>query len=430
MRRVPRAGLGRRGRPLGAFVNTRWTGTALDTLVSPDVGPIVSVRDGMTGWPEPRLHKAYAATCDLHAMFGQLLQANAGGIGGTAGIARSAALGEAVERYSAAFAPPSRLRLCRADELTGAEVPPVEQWRLLGSSSPDGLHDVDAGDELHWVLATNLMTGAAAWLPAHRVFLADVDDPVRYPLATSTGLACHVDPWRALLTALLEVVERDAVLAGWSRRTPGESIDWAPENAADAEYRARFDSALETYHLIRMPGPTAIPAVFAVALGADGQPPVVVGAAARLTEAEACRRALTEARQGVEWALLMRTDGTPVPAADQLTQLEDHVRYYLDPARLGAFDFLDLGDPVRTVTGAPGTPSAEDGVRRVQNALAGAGLTAYACDVTAPEVRRCGGWVVRAIVPGLYPLHVGAAPFAGHLRLHGADLNPDPHPFP
>ncbi|MGI8879730.1 MAG: YcaO-like family protein [Jatrophihabitans sp.] len=407
-----------------------WTGTALDTLVSADVGPIVSVHDGMTGWPEPRLHKAYAATCDLDALFGQSLLANAGGIGVTARTARSAALGEAIERYSAAFAPPSRLRRCRADELTGAEVPPVEDWRLLGAPSPTGSHDVGAGDELHWVLATNLMTSAATWLPAHRVFLADLDDPARYPLATSTGLACHVDPWQALLTALLEVVERDAVLAGWSTRTPGEAIDWVPQDPSDAEYRGRFRDAVESYHLVRMPGPTSIPAVFAVAFGAAGQAPVAVGAAARLTEGDACRRALTEARQSVEWTMLMRADGVAVPTAAELTQLEDHVRYYLDPARLRAFEFLDLGDPVRRVTGAPGASAAEDGVRQVQSALAEAGLAAYACDVTTPEVRRCGGWVVRAVVPGLYPLHVGAAPFAGHPRLHGAAINPDPHPFP
>ncbi len=319
------------------------TGTALDSLVSPDVGPVVSVRDGMSGWAEPRLHKAYAATCDLQAMFGQTLLANAGGIGPSAAIARAAALGEAVERYCAAFAAPSRLRLCRAAELSGAEVPPVQHWRLVGSRRADGSRDISDSDELHWVLGWNLTTGGAAWLPAHRVFLAELPDPVRYPLATSTGLACHTDPWQALLSALLEVIERDAVLAGWSTRARGEAIDWAPDAAADARYRRQFRDAIEDYHLVRMPGPADVPAVLAIALGAAGQPPVVVGAAARLDEAGACRRALTEARQSVEWATLMHGDGRPPPGADQLVQLEDHVRYYLDARRLGAFDFLDLG---------------------------------------------------------------------------------------
>lgn len=51
--------------------------------------------------------------------------------------------------------------------------------------------------------------------------------------------------------------------------------------------------------------------------------------------------------------------------------------------------------------------------------------------MTTPDVRSCGGWVVRALVPGLYPLTVGHGEhFLAHPRLAGVDVNPDPHPFP
>ena len=73
------------------------------------------------------------------------------------------------------------------------------------------------------------------------------------------------------------------------------------------------------------------------------------------------------------------------------------------------------------------------------------GLSAYAVDVTAPDIREAGLWVARAVVPELCGLDVvHGIRYLGGRRLYDApvdaglldqpldlsELNPDPHPFP
>ena len=78
-------------------------------------------------------------------------------------------------------------------------------------------------------------------------------------------------------------------------------------------------------------------------------------------------------------------------------------------------------------------------------AWAAHGVSAYAVDVTSPDVQSAGFHVVRVIAPELCQLDViERARFLGGFRLYEAayeaglverpmtlaDLNPDPHPFP
>jgi ribosomal protein S12 methylthiotransferase accessory factor YcaO len=117
-----------------------------------------------------------------------------GGMASELPDAQHAAVGEAIERYSACHAPPSRLRRATIPQLDGRlpVVPP--DW---GSGVPPDAHS----RPLHWLRGSRLGTGpgdtSPAWLPAHRVFLDGTDLEDGVATGTSTGLACHVDPWRA-----------------------------------------------------------------------------------------------------------------------------------------------------------------------------------------------------------------------------------------
>src|SRR5262249_47536957 len=92
--------------------------------------------------------------------------------------------------------------------------------------------------------------------------------------------------------------------------------------------------------------------------------------------------------------------------------------------------------------------AGSDVLERVEAAcdhLARRGLSAYAVDVTSPDVRSAGFHVVRVIAPEMCGLDViERARFLGGSRLYEAayeaglvecpltmaDVNPDPHPFP
>lgn len=399
----------------------------LESLVSADAGIVHRVDQGITGYDHPRLIPTFAHACDTRPLLGLTPFARSGGMAEEPEPSRLAALGEAVERYSAVCVPRSRLRTARVSELAGT-VHVEPQW----------LRPQDFDHSVRWVPGTRLRPdgpGEPAWIAASRAYLSDIDEGGRIATPTSTGLACHTDPWQALHSALLEVIERDAFMITWLTRAQSTPLHTSLSWTGRRGNQVRFDRAIEQYKLYRLPSPTGVPVVLALALGADAQPAAAVGAAAHPDLGQACRRALVEAYQTVHWAMHMLAEGLePATHSDDIHDLDAHVAYYLDPAHLHAFDFLRTTPqiPVEVdLADARVGPVGEPECRALIGRLAAAGLDSFAVDVTAPDVRAAGAWVVRAVVPGLYPLLVGTGARPDHPRLPATeDVNPDPHPFP
>jgi ribosomal protein S12 methylthiotransferase accessory factor len=403
------------------------TTSPLETVVSRDVGIVHRVDEGLVGYDHPRLATHTATICDTEPLVGVHHDPNAGGMGADLTQSRRAAIGEALERYSAAYIPQSRMRLSRTQDLN-----------QIGAA-PDWLHLPPSGTPLlHWVLGDRLrvaddaVTSAPAWIAASRIFLTGIDELPELGTTTSTGLAFHPDPWRALRSGLLEVIERDAVMVSWLARAGAHelatSLQWPDARGT----LVRFDRAIERYRLFALDSPLGIPVVFALALGRAGQPPVAVGAAADLTLSEACRKALIEARQTFEWTKYMRAVRRPIPDRDEIVDLDDHVAFYLDATRLTAFDHLLRLTPSSEIDLAVTEPveGPAEQVRLILESAADAGIDCFSVDVTSPDVREF-GWAIRALMPQLYPLTVGDEHRLSHPRLHAlAELNPDPHPFP
>jgi ribosomal protein S12 methylthiotransferase accessory factor len=420
----------------------------LQELISADVGMIHRADEALAAFDHPRLTNWFVRSCDPAAVFGAGGRVSAGAAGADRAAARTAALGEAVERYSACHVPATRIRRMNRIVAQQLDIPAVPPDWCGQAAEP-----ADDATPLDWVLGRQLQpngTSSPAWLPAHRVYLNGVDCDAGVGTATSNGLACHVEPWRALGTALLEVIERDAVMVSWHTRTPGRRIEveqrWQPGGGPEL----RFDRAVECYALYLLDSPVDVPVVLAVARGAVGQPAVAVGAAAALDPGTAARKALVECTQTFAWARLMLAQGRSIPEADELTDLEHHVAHYLHPARRTAFDYLDGADSV-TLPGGLAEPSAlarppdigtaadsaaatvlaRQQVLTLLGRAHRAGLQCYCVDVTAPDVRSVGAWVIRVVVPGLYPLTVGGEHRRDHPRVAGRfPASPVPHPFP
>jgi len=395
-------------------------------LVSPHVGIVHRLDDGLVRYDHPRLASVYAQVCDTRAIFDVAQDARAGGLAASRRDAVLAALGESIERYSACHVPRSRLRVASVADLGAADV-----------VSPHWREPSDQRDRVSWVLGTRLAASAAgqpAWIAASRVYLSEVDDLGAVVTPTSTGLACHTDPWRALRSGLLEVIERDAVMTTWLSRARVRPVDCARRWRTPSGREVRFDRAVERYEVYLLDSPVGVPVAFAVAYGAERQPAAAVGAAAHLDVASACRRALVEAAQTFGLALHLLARGTtPAKTPAEVRDLDDHVAYYLPAERVGAFDFLrsSTEPPVDVDLDAAADDEPERDIRTIVARAGQGGLPCYAVDVTAPDVRVAGLWAVRAVIPGLYPLIVGGGPPAPHPRLDPtAAVNPDPHPFP
>jgi ribosomal protein S12 methylthiotransferase accessory factor len=427
----------------------------LRRAVSPYTGIVRSVEECLAATADPALFQAACEVGTERGLLGASLDhlSGIGGSGRTRGEAAAAAVGEAIERYSATYVPRDRIVVARARELAGAVEP--ERFALFSDRqcSLPGFpyRRFTAATPVAWVEGWELPGGDPAWLPAELVFLGPMPVQAGRPVgyATSSGLSCRESAEDALLSGLLEVLERDAFMITWANRLSLPQIDTSRSPQIEPALQAPFERTGLRYAAIDLSVFHALPVVLGVVRAPAGFAGAIgVGAAAASTIERAWWKALSEAfasrSAGAKLALL-----TPDDAArgGEVLTFEDHIRRYAGHEHAPATAFLDAS-PARTPAAAvpelEGTGPGE-WIEALCRRVEAAGATAYAVDVTSPDVAPLGLTVMRVVAPELCRLDVAhTARFLGGRRLYEAaaalglrdgilrevDVNPDPHPFP
>ena len=429
----------------------------LTTLVSPYTGVIRRVEEVLAAADEIPLVSLSCETGDGALLPSGPVNRLGSGSGPSRESALAAALGEAVERYSAAGPGcDDDLVVACAAELGDRAVRPA-RFALFSRKQydDDGFPYRPFTDRTRvaWVRGFALPGGEPALVPAQLVYLGDASgaEEARIGPSTSNGLACHATLEEAVLSALLEVVERDAFMVVWNDRLSLPRLTWeADEELLAFEARYLAPTGLR-YAAIDLSWFWGIPTVLGVvrseasATGALG-----VGACAAPRVQAAVRKALDEACRVQAWAtdLIFRyPEREFAPDFSDVQDFDDHVHYYADHARARAADFLDMSREICDVRDVQ--PLAEESVSALIEAIAQRlhqqGSSAYAVDVTAPDIRSAGVSVAKVVAPELCPLDADhRARFLGGRRLYeaayglglssrvfgAADLNPYPHPFP
>jgi ribosomal protein S12 methylthiotransferase accessory factor len=354
-----------------------------------------------------------------------------GGKGLTRGEAIRGALGEALERYSAAQVSRAAVIEATMDELDG----PVMSPEVLGLYSSEQyarsdfpFERFDPGRRYHWITGESLADGAPIWLPAETTLFSPRGLGDRLCQVTTNGLALGRDREDAAMRAVLELVERDGAMMCWLGRLPSRRLlpDLSDEAVrAVLRYLEPLGVAV-SFHLAEVG--TAIPTVIACSLG-DGArwPGLCVGSAAHPSPKAALRAA------GLEMAatgrgLVRAVDTRVAEDSTPLRWFADHAQYYMDPARAAAASFLLDRTEVCSI---PPDASLPNNVYELGAVLAGAGVGVVIADVTPSDVALSGMRVVRAVSDGLLPIHCGTGlERRGSRRLANlTDLNVDPHPF-
>src|SRR5947209_10214699 len=147
----------------------------LESFVSPYVGVVRAVDELLAAPDDARLFHAVAFACDHPELLGDGGPALEGGTGygPSRERARAAALGEAIERYSASYVPDHELALASADELDGAVDPGRFALFAAEQHADPGFPFAPFArpTRVRWVRGRSLTTGAEAWLPAQLVYL-------------------------------------------------------------------------------------------------------------------------------------------------------------------------------------------------------------------------------------------------------------------
>jgi ribosomal protein S12 methylthiotransferase accessory factor len=428
----------------------------LRTLVSPYAGLVRGFTELTAAPDDARLVRVACRVADLEPLIGVDTELRPGGSSTSRDAAIAATIGEVAERYSGAWVP-AGLPLATARDLPGAVDPSRFALFHRRQYAQPGFPFVPFASDtrVRWSPAIELPGGEPVYLPAQLVYLrwratAETgEDPISY--STSNGVACGPTFDEAVLSALLEVLERDAFMLAWYGRLSLPLLDWKADPeilAVDARY---FRPSEVRYAAVDLSVFHNVPTVLGIVRGAPGdRAPFAVGAAAASTVAQAWLAALSEAFAVRSWVRAMSHERRPRPFApgfDDIDGFDDHVAFYGDESNVRYADFLDASDVSRATSDVPrlAASSVEAEIAALCARLAACGAHAYAVDITAPDVAAAGLRVARVVVPELQPLDVAyAGRFLGGTRLYRAafelglrsspmtydDLNPYPHPFP
>lgn len=429
----------------------------LDQLVDPRVGIIRYVEEVPRDAGEPNFFHFWAQACNVEAFSRQRNFARGGGAAIDRGFALAKAVGEAVERYCSALFELEDLPLASYDDAPFPCIPP-EDWALFSpaqyASSGFPYLPFERGTLVRWAPTLDAATGKEYHVPAVFVYVpyyfyqGTGDTPIAQPI--STGLACHSSKTEAAISAICEVIERDAFTITWQARLSRPRIPLATLSPALREIAGRFTQAGYSVDLVDITMDAGVPTILGVLRGMSAQAAQLVTAAATSLDPEvAARKALEELDHTRSYCQRLvnevpRLD--PDPTFENVMDQESHLNYWCDPEHRQFADFLTASEREVNFASLPslatGHPKAD--LQVLVDRVSAVGHRVLLTDLTTIDVRELGLAVVRAIIPGFHPLVVGHRfrALGGHrlwelpqkLGYVGIDPaagdNPYPHPYP
>jgi ribosomal protein S12 methylthiotransferase accessory factor len=416
-------------------------------------GLISRLEQILPGPGEPRMFTVSSITANLRNISETWIPGSQGASGFTQEEATIGAIGETIERYCAACYDWDDLIYASAEEL-GAEAIGMDRFSLYTNDvyEKSFLTRWTPNLKTYWAKGESLATGETRYVPADLVYTPYLmDNPKKAPMlavGVSTGQACHTDRTQALLSGICEAIERDAFMITWMRRIPPVRLEFRDDSFLNHFFQRYFECPSVHFELYSIGLDLPVPVVLCVGRGTTFKGTFLnVGAAARVSEREACLKALTEGSQGTAWVreiVHSRQEWRPANDFSNLINFEDHLYTYCFPEHVHRADFIVNTPKSRPLLAeSPHSQSPAASLQHCIDSLMEKNLEPVVVDLTTPEMRELGFYVPKVIVPGLahltavHTMPALAIPRYSEVpaRLGLTDpihqqWNPDPHPFP
>jgi ribosomal protein S12 methylthiotransferase accessory factor len=383
------------------------------------------------------LHMYQTLSANTTALFGLSREVSSGGLGLSFSVRNAflASIGEAIERYCMSYTDPAVLRLS-----TYQSLPTSQRLKELAFYTTSDYRKFSqrfinpVRSKIYWCSLQSWVGRHTLWYPASLVFLPfDFQKPVAE--TSSTGVSAHPDKQQAILSGVLEVIERDAVMLNFYHQLPRQAVDLVSlKKKAPARLQClisqigrKFSVRIFVQHT-----DVQVPVYLAyIWTGEDKTLHYGIGACAALNSDEAIEKALRECLFTYSYSFNLMD--LKVEKASRIRALYEHFLYYQADAR-----FEQLVNNFQTVS----YQCRVQTVRGLQNSLRSLGFQVYFIDLTSPDIRAATPvHVIRVVVPGMIDLN----------RTHGLirkkaerlkkpppqfevrakpELNREPHPFP
>ncbi|GAC1573636.1 MAG: hypothetical protein NVS3B9_4460 [Candidatus Doudnabacteria bacterium] len=190
----------------------------------------------------------------------------------------------------------------------------------------------DREAEIEWVKGRRYLTGEQVLVPVDLVFYPFPRKELhRNPFyeSNSSGVAAHLDYLRAEKNALLELVERDALMVAWLARQEVTSlpIESVPQDLQGRIKRWEKDKRVVRFVNLQLDGP---PIILALIFSLQKYPALSTGCCSALTFAEACHKAFQEAESGLLHALSTPRVSQIMNSVD-VVEVSAHQEFYYFP---------------------------------------------------------------------------------------------------
>lgn len=360
-----------------------------------------------------------------------------GGVASNKIDATLAALGEGVERYSAAIVTVplrSRETIAKSERMDPADWTLFSEAQRHQDSFPfSNLYS----NKCLYTDVFRLGTNEKVWVPHPLVVLRD-DFETGIP--TSSGLATAPTATLATLRAVQELIERDALMATWLHSLPARRIKTLKKYLNSVRKLGGVINVLDL-----TPSYSPFP-VIAVAGGIPlrGKWRYSLGVACRETLLQATDKAFLEWCQGVYFAGVYPkyVDTKAMSNSDDVTSFDDHAIYYTqNPTEWFKIPLLEQRDKLFEPSTKGTTQSPPAALQKAVSSLKKGGVRLYYRDLTTIDALQSGVRVVRVLSPDLIPINAHHDwPFLGGnaanitLRYNWATSptqfpNPFPHPL-
>lgn len=355
--------------------------------------------------------------------------ANPGGSAWDRRVSLAQVVFEAIERYCAAFVDHSSL--LRAAPLgppfqPGGEIQRFAAFQYDQAGFP--YVSLQADSLVHWAVGRSLITGNRVFVPAVFTYLpyqpaspAEVLGP-----SMSTGMAAAWEHDDACLNGLLELVERDAFTITWMNRLRGTRLIPCPGSTLAHRVDMVEANHSSVVSFVDVTTDIGIPVVCCLMQSsAFGQPLVTVGLSCKMSEANACDKALGEALSDYERLRTLLADPdapawAPGHDFENVVDFELHGRFYVDPTFQPQLDFLLDTTADVEIDGEFRSAQPSDLLEALQ-CVEPFVSDVLMVDLTTREIEELGVAVVKVFSPELVPLNADHRyPYLGHERLHNA----------